>query len=484
VEWIATRLDSRVRRVPLTKNKLDWLKYEESRRVGYEAEANGNDVRLQARKLAIAEKKCTGEEFDEGARQTTPAAFEKLHKDLESAQEAVAALETACDEKFGKVSPSFSSLRKAISDLQDAIHQYWQLAPETEPEPVVEHATAEGAPAEFTGTLVPVASTPRAAAAERGARTGRGIAEDPIDHEDALRRLNAAATFLRREDRSSPLGYMILRSARWGELRKGGNSLDASLLQPPPTEVRQNLKKLANSGAWAELLDAVEEGMTAPWSRSWLDLQRFAVRACESLGYVDVAASICSELKSLLSAMPDLSSATLADDTPVANAETKAWLQQTILPPPQPVSKETERELETAPVPVAVKRAQEESVPDVYEIALHAATQGRVHEAVEMISQEIMKERSGRGRFTRKVQLARICVTAKRESMAFPILTEIAEEIEARRLEEWEDGELLASALGLLLRCADQNGVDDATRKKIFQKICRLSPVQAFAAMR
>src|SRR6266571_17844 len=46
IEWVGARLDIQVRRVPLTKNKLDWFKFQESRRIGYEADAQGNDAKM------------------------------------------------------------------------------------------------------------------------------------------------------------------------------------------------------------------------------------------------------------------------------------------------------------------------------------------------------------------------------------------------------------------------------------------------------
>jgi len=469
IEWIATRLDTRIYRVPLTKNKLDWLKFDESRRVGYEADTVGNEAKAESRRVAISERKCTGEEFDEGARHTPPASFEKLCSDLLATKEAIDALEAVCDEKFAKIAPSFSGLKKAVADLQDVVHEYWQPAPTAE--------ESGAAPQEQLGDTL---ESPGATVASSPSTSAKAVSGELADHEDAFRRLGQIAAFFRKEDPASPLGYLLLRSARWSELRNG-SSLDPALLDPPPTEVRQALKKLANDGQWAELLEATEAAMSSPWSRGWLDLQRFAVRASESLGYPAVSAAICSQLCSLLTDLPALSSATLADDTSAANAETQSWLQQSVRPLAPAARKPIEEELREAP---ASRETQAEGAPDVFELAKEAAHQGRVQESIEMISHEIMRERSGRGRFTRKIQLASICVAAKRESLAYPILSEVAEEIENRKLEEWEDGETLASALGLLLRCADQLGVEDATRKKIFQKICRLSPVQALSVMR
>ena len=284
--------------------------------------------------------------------------------------------------------------------------------------------------------------------------------------------------FLRKEDPSNPASYLILRGAQWGELRRAGVSLELTSAEAPPTEVRQKIKKLSLESQWAELAEAVESAMALPWSRGWLDLQRHAFRASESLGYATVAGAIKSELAALLGDLPGLIETTLADDTPAANQETQAWIRESVLPA-NPESKE---------IPVAdlanSSNGHEAGPPNTFDLARQAASQGRVQEALSMLSHGILQEKSGRGRFQRKIELAGICMSTKNEALAFPILNEIAEEIEHRKLEEWEEPATLAKALGLLLRCLEKMGADEATRQKVFQKMCRLDPMQAFTSMR
>ncbi|MGC1614851.1 MAG: type VI secretion system protein TssA, partial [Candidatus Acidiferrum sp.] len=122
--WVGSKLDGSVRRLPLTRNKLDCFKYQESRRVGYEADSTASEEKAAARAAAIAEKKCTAEEFDEAVRATGDAYYEKLTADLVAALESLQALETLSDEKFGREAPSFSSLRTALEELQDIVKQY------------------------------------------------------------------------------------------------------------------------------------------------------------------------------------------------------------------------------------------------------------------------------------------------------------------------------------------------------------------------
>ncbi|MFI5091815.1 MAG: type VI secretion system protein TssA [Candidatus Acidiferrum sp.] len=476
--WVGSKLDGAVRRLPLTKNKLDCFKYQESRRVGYEADSTASEEKAAARAAAIAEKKCTGEEFDEAVRATGDAYYEKLAADLVGALESLQLLETLSDEKFGREAPSFANLRAALEELQDIVRQYHQPATEAgETEAAAEAETDEvaGDSGEIAGSGAPA-----------GKKRSGSVAAEPADRDDAMQRLTLVAHFLRHESPLNPVPYLLLRAMRWGELRAAGASLNPALLEAPPTEKRTLIKKLSMEGNWAEVLENAEQAMSMPCGRGWLDLQRYAVRACEALGseYEPVATSIRSELKILLADYSDLLNSSLMDDTPAANAETQTWLRESILPPP-PAPPPPAAEPEFIPAVMssvsASERANGEKAPDVIEMAMKAARAGKVQEAIGILTREIGNERTGRGRFQRHIQLANIFLATKHEAIAYPILVELAEEIERRKLEEWEEPSVVAQPLALLYRCAEKLGRDDAEKEKIYQKLCRLDPGQALS---
>jgi len=469
IEWVGSRLDMQVRQIPVTKNKLDWFKFQESRRVGYERDAEGNEAKTAARQVAIGEKKCTGEEFDQAVKNTGESFYRQLTADLATADNSLQALEQLCDEKFGRVAPNFANLKKALEDLQDLVREYWKPEEKKQPEAGVQEEQVEEAPTDL--------ETDATTAPRKRATT----AEEPADPDDAVRRLVALARFLRQANAASPVPYMILRGLRWGELRAGGSSLDATLLDSPPSETRQQLKKLATEAQWSELLDGAEIAMSQPCGRGWLDLQRYTARACENLGHEAAAAAVRAAMRSLLADYPDLVSASLSDDTPAANNETQAWISESILPPaPEP----TMATASLATSAAAPSGHNGSGTPDVLELAQQAARLGRIQDAVELLSREISQERSGRARFLRKVQLAELCLSVKHETIAYPILTELAEEIERRKLDEWEEPSLLAQALLLLFSCMGKLGYDEASRQKIYQKICRLDPVKVLSTAR
>ena len=476
--WVGSKLDVAVRRLPLTKNKLDFFKFQESRRVGYEADAAASDVKAAERAAAIEEKKCTAEEFDEAVRATGDAFYEKLAANLVAALESVLSLETLSDEKFGREAPNFANLRTALEDLQDVVkHYHHPAAPEEEAETPAETETEE---------VVGESATTAASSAVPAAKK-RSVTAEPADRDDAMQRLTIVAHFLRHENPQNPVPYLLLRAMRWGELRAAGASLNSSLLEAPPTEKRTLIKKMSMDGDWAGVLENVEQVMSLPCGIGWIDLQRYAVRACESLGsdYEPVAAGIRSELKTLLADYPDLLTSSLMDDTPAANAETQTWLKESILPPPPPPPPPAPSEPEYAPAAVPSSSQSDatngEKAPDVVELAMKAARSGKVQEAIGLLTREMNNERTGRGRFQRHIQLANIFLATKHEAIAYPILVELAEEIERRKLEEWEDAAIVAQPLALLYRCAEKLGRDDAEKQKIYQKLCRLDPGQALA---
>ena len=474
IGWVGSKLDGMVRRLPLTKSKLDCFKYQESRRVGYEADAAASEEKAAARAAAIAEKKCTAEEFDEAVRATGDAYYEKLSGDLVATLESMQALEAFSDEKFGRDAPNFANLRGALEELQDVVKQYHQPAEAAEAGGEIAESESRESAAEVPGT----AGTAAAPAKKKAA-----LSAEPADHDDAMQRLATVAHFLRRESAANPVPYLMLRAMRWGELRASGTSLNAAMLEAPPTEKRTAIKKMSMDGDWAGVLENAEQVMALPCGRGWLDLQRYVVKACESLGseYEPVAAGVRAELKALLTDYPDLLNASLMDDTPAANPETQTWLRETILPPAQAPAP-AEPEYVPAPVaPAPAESAKGDAAPDVVEIARKAARAGRVQEALGLLTREIGNERTGRGRFQRHIQLANICLETKHEAIAYPILAELAEEIERRKLAEWEEPSIVAQPLALLYRCAEKLGRDDAEKEKIYQRLCRLDPGQALS---
>jgi type VI secretion system protein ImpA len=207
--------------------------------------------------------------------------------------------------------------------------------------------------------------------------------------------------------------------------------------------------------------------METPQGRGWLDLQRYAVTACEGLGapFQPVAHAIRAELRALLTELPDLPEMTLMDDTPAANPETRAWLRDSVLPN-------------------GSERTAEHKGAESREPAAITARAGGPERAIQAIMRELERETSRRGRFLRQTELAGVMVEADLAAVAKPILEELVGQIDAHKLEEWEAGELVARPLGLLYRCLDKLGTDSALKESLYLRVCRLHPLQAIGFTR
>ena len=500
LDWLITRVLTNLKLQPLTRNGLDWFKYTESRTVGYEKEAAGNADRTKARNAAIKDGKLTAEQFDQALKETPKSFYEQVLKDIDDCLEVLAELREFSEGKFGDNPPSFGKLVDALEEYRPAISALLEKKIELEtPPPPSKPAPAPPAPSPAAAASAPapaaVASPPPAPkAAEPPAPTAppavqatppaaqvapkppaSGPGADPIDREDANRRTIAVARYLRKQQPTSPVSYMVLRGLRWGELRAKPDNIDPLLLEAPPPDSRQQLKRFALEGKWAEVLEAAETAMGLPCGRAWLDIQRYVIKACQELGrnYNPVVAAIRSELRNLLTDFPKLPQLTLMDDTPAANQETQAWLKDYLNV--GGAGREGKSWFGDGPTPAETKA----TVLDAFEMASQAAKSSRVEKAIEIMTRQIAQEGSGRGRFQRRSQLAQICVSTGNEAVAFPILEEIAAEIEHRKLEDWEAPDTVAQPLALLFRCLDKLKRSPEEKQKIYQQICRLDPGQA-----
>jgi type VI secretion system protein ImpA len=481
LQWIGDRLEIPLKQCRLTKKGLNWLQYKESRAVGTE-EAADTDAKREARQKAIAEGKLTQEEFDSDFDSTPKQFYVDLLAAYDGTLESIEALSSLCDEKFGDVAPSFSKLKTALEEVRQTVKTLLQRKREKEPDAPVAEAVTEAEPEPELETVAEPVSAGGAAAAPARAKAKAGaLSLEPVDKEDAIARIVGAAKYLRAQDAYTPAPYLLLRGLRWGELRAAGSDIDQTMLAAPATEMRQNLKKLSLESNWSELLENCETAMGMECGRGWLDLQRYSARACYEMGsyYEPIRQAVISSLRALLADYPRLLEMTLMDDTPTANGETQAWLKEEVLSKPAATPAEPAYVAPSFP-PSAAASGATEAPPDTFELAMKEARAGRPQAGIEMLMREMMQEHSGRARFLRKSQLAQLCAITGHAAIAYPILQEMAAEIERRRLEDWEEADMIAQPLALLYKCMDKNAGPEE-RQKLYSWICRLDPLQALS---
>jgi type VI secretion system protein ImpA len=467
LEWMGTRLNVAVKLTPVTSSGVGLHRYTESKTVPTEQEAEQDESKGAARQTAISEGKLTPEEFEQGFSATPKAWYRQTTADVEGAQAALTALNTLCNERFGRDAPSFIPLGNALDELHRGLQALLARKLQVDPDPV--------APGDQAGTAPGAAGPGGSAAAGPG-----GLPVEPVDQNDATARIVAAARFLRRAEPTSPVSYVVLRVLRWGELRAQGPEPDPRLLEAPPSPARTQLRSLLLDQDWPRLLDAAETIMSTPAGRGWLDLQRYALNACAGLGpdYDVVARTVRDELRRLLADLPGLVDMTLMDDMPTAGPSTITWLrEEQLLGAPGAASDSPEPAPRTpaapSPGPAAHDRALERALSDV--------RAGRTQAALELLQREHDRERSARGRFLRQVQLAKVMLEAGLESVAAPRLEQLVAQVDAQKLDEWEAGAVVAEPMALLYRCLQRTGGDPGVLQALFLRISRLDPMLAIA---
>jgi type VI secretion system protein ImpA len=475
--WINTQLEYPIRSAPINNAGHSTINYKDSRVVGYEDQAR-TDKDRKTRSTMIENGKIAPEVFDKAFNETPKAFYSQAEKDLDACLGLVEKLDAFCDEKLEDDSPGFGKIKTALTDVRQVVHQLLEKKREKEPDPVEAPPVEESAAPDEGVAIEAGEEGPPAAVASAGI----ALMGEPADRRQAVGGIIVAAAFLRKREPLSPAPYLLLRALRWGELRSAANLADSPLLEAPPTELRQQVKRLALAKRWAELLEQGEQAMAHPGSRAWLDLQRLSVAACHALGkeYEPIATAIQSELRALLNDLPELLYAMLLDDTPAANPETRAWLQGlNAIPQSAPV----EGAEPAAEIPAHHNGAPSWLAPavDAYALAQDALASGQEEKAFAIMRAEVSRQRSGRLRFRRMMQTVELAIAAGKDGIAQPLLEDIAAAIENHKLDAWEDPEQIASDLIKLMRYSKKIQGSSSEKQKLFDRICRLDPVQALS---
>lgn len=474
LSWIGSQIEYPLRSTPIVHAGHSWFEWSDSRRVGYEDQAK-TDKDKAARATMIKNGKLAPEIFDKAFNDTPKSFYAQAEKDLDGCLASLAALDSFCDERFEEDAPALGKLKTALTEVRHTVHALLEKKREKEPDPV------EPDPAEAA------VDGAEAQAGDEGAVTTALPAmslSEPADRRQAVGSVAATAAYLRKKEPYSPAPYLLLRALRWGELRTAARISDGALLEAPPTELRQQIKRLALAKRWADLLEAGEQAMALPGSRAWLDLQRLSVAACLALGadYAPIATAIQSELRALLNDLPELLDATLLDDTPAANPETKAWLKGLSQPPAVAVSEPIEGD--DAPT-LTVSETPTWLAPslDGYVLAKDALAAGQEEKAFAIMRAEIGRQRSGRRRFRRTMQMIELAVSAGKDAIAQPLIEDVTAMIENHKLDAWEEPEQVARDLLMLMRTSKKIQGSAGDKQKLFERICRLDPVQALNAV-
>jgi type VI secretion system protein ImpA len=202
VEWINERLPEAVKAVPIARSsrgeQYAWWHWHESRTV-----ENLGRQNPEARDLALAEGKISGEDFDKAVAALPRAHWESVFEDLNEAWDELARLDAALDERFGRNAPSLVGLKKSTEEVRTLVETIVKRKRDLEPDAGGSGATVD------------------AQAAAETMRDGGGesrTAGMPADRAAALRQLANVAAFFRRTEPHSPVAYLVQRAVQWGHM--------------------------------------------------------------------------------------------------------------------------------------------------------------------------------------------------------------------------------------------------------------------------
>jgi type VI secretion system protein ImpA len=130
LQFLNDKLWPSIKEIPLTDSNAgpgySWLKWQESREVGSEADTLGrsggvDENKRKKREELIAEGKLSAEEFDAAAARTSKNYSQSMVGDLTLCRETFQELDRLVDEKFGSQAPILSDFGAALEDCMQAV---------------------------------------------------------------------------------------------------------------------------------------------------------------------------------------------------------------------------------------------------------------------------------------------------------------------------------------------------------------------------
>ncbi|HXG18253.1 MAG TPA: type VI secretion system protein TssA [Methylomirabilota bacterium] len=213
LEGLNSSLPLPIRQIAITQSgdgeAYTWIHWDEARRVDNLARQNQGEALQEA----LADGKITGEQFAKAVTATPRAFYETLFEDVQQAWEECERLDRVADEKFGRLAPSFVEVKTAIEECRDLISRFRKEKREREGIKD-ETKTAPVTTAERQSNVVALQSQESSFVVP----SSGNVPFEPQNRADALRRLEAIASFFRRTEPHSPVSYLVQRAARWGQM--------------------------------------------------------------------------------------------------------------------------------------------------------------------------------------------------------------------------------------------------------------------------
>ncbi|HEX7030437.1 MAG TPA: type VI secretion system protein TssA [Gammaproteobacteria bacterium] len=355
-----------------------------------------------------------------------------------AAAEAVRALDQLLLEKMPDDAPSLRELLKPLQDFKSAAEARAKKAAA----PAATPAATPAASSADAAVPAPAATAPRPAPAAAPATSVVTDVGNDNDARKALRNIQdtarKVADFWLAGRATDPRAFRITRMATWLLIDQAPPAENnRTQLNPPAPEKLKAFQIQFEQGQFDKLVPELEQSVAR--TPFWLDGQHLSFRALTMLGpaAADAAAAVQAETLHFVERLPAMLDLAFSDGTPFANDATRLWLEEA-------------RGAKGGSAGGGAAEAAPWS--EAFRDARAQAAKGEVQKAVAAMQAGLAKAGSASERFHWRLSMAELLAGAGQTSVAAALLESLAEEIELRKLDEWQPA-LAAAVFTQLVNC-------------------------------
>ncbi len=325
-----------------------------------------------------------------------------------------------------------------------------------------------------------------AAPASGGASGGSAVSAvgTPEELDKALlevRRLAmVAGSYLRESDPTNPAAYRLPRFGLWLRVKDLPPNQGGQTQIPPVGDFKAEVQGAAQRSEWKGVIQRCEDKM--PTAVFWLDLHRFTDAALEALGpeYAKASEGLRQEVGLFLRRLPGAAELRFADGSPVADGDTRAWIQAKVLT----AFGDGEG---GAPAPPASgpSTGDDAAFQEAKNEAWSLARKKQIPQALRLLEEGAARGRHFRDRAPWKLEMARILIDRGQFTTAEAQLEMLDLELQGTSFADWNP-ELGTEVLKNLYLCRQKGSAgrsatpDDAARtREILNRLVRLDLVAA-----
>lgn len=446
LHWGFDRYAAIIHELPITENGIAYA--------AYKAVRSGTAV-------IHNEELLTTEKLAEFVTVTGSSFYSDVAGKLKLARAAMEELYLFCDEYYRDESPSFVRLRATLEEIHNISIQLCRatevMDPDLDGTPYVEIASEPQSTSQQAPDLLPVHSP----TLQTDSSPPNGSLES---WEDAMQQLGRCATYMLEQRPASSATYLLILALQHDQ----DNEQECS----PSSDMRLMLKRASEAGSWDVLLHQAIRSMMHASGKCWLDPYRYIWQAAKEIGAAQLQTLALMQVRTLLHDNAAIPLAVFPDDTPVANPETRQWIEKEVNPqePVHAISEQTTH-ISLAPLPV-------EKVDDSFAAARELAERGEITQAARMLMEDPSVGRSGRANFMHRLEISRLCMQAGLTTPAASMLRQLLVEVDRHGLDRWEDPDRIGELFIMLLEVL-ANEEAETERQIVYARLCQTHPALA-----